>query len=192
MPATDNVTRALPSLHEFFAPGGILARSPLPYEYRPGQLQMAKAVERALEERRHLIVEAGTGTGKTLAYLLPALRTGQRVIISTGTKALQDQLFFRDVPFLETLLGSLRVCYMKGRANYLCRHKLVSLRAQPILSGLEEIDQYRQISDWEQTTETGDRAEIDGLPESIALWQKLDARSEACLGQQCPAYQRCF
>jgi ATP-dependent DNA helicase DinG len=94
---------------------------------------MAKAVERALAERRHLIVEAGTGTGKTLAYLLPALRTGQRVIVSTGTKALQDQLYFRDVPFLETLVGELRVCYMKGRANYLCRHKLVALRNQPIL-----------------------------------------------------------
>ena len=146
MPPTDSPTRALPTLHEFFAPGGILAQSPLPYEYRPGQLEMAKAVERALGERRHLIVEAGTGTGKTLAYLLPALRTGQRVIVSTGTKALQDQLYFRDVPFLETLVGELRVCYMKGRANYLCRHKLTALRDQPILTGLEEIDQYRQIS----------------------------------------------
>jgi len=192
MPATDNPTRALPTLHEFFSPGGILARSSLPYEYRPGQLQMAKAVERALEERRHLIFEAGTGTGKTLAYLLPALRTGQRIIVSTGTKALQDQLYFRDVPFLETLIGDLRVCYMKGRANYLCRHKLVTLRNQPILSGLEEIDQYRQISEWEQTTETGDRAEIAGLPESSALWQKLDARTEACLGTTCPDYRRCF
>ncbi|MGA2833133.1 MAG: ATP-dependent DNA helicase [Terracidiphilus sp.] len=192
MPATDNPTRALPTLHEFFSPGGILARSSLPFEYRPGQLQMAKAVERALEERRHLIVEAGTGTGKTLAYLLPALRTGQRIIVSTGTKALQDQLYFRDVPFLETLIGDLRVCYMKGRANYLCRHKLVTLRNQPILSGLEEIDQYRQISEWEQTTETGDRAEIAGLPESSALWQKLDARTEACLGTTCPDYRRCF
>jgi ATP-dependent DNA helicase DinG len=192
MPATDTTTRALPTLHEFFAPGGILARSALPYEYRPGQLEMAKAVERALEERRHLIVEAGTGTGKTLAYLLPALRTGQRVIVSTGTKALQDQLFFRDIPFLETLLGSLRVCYMKGRANYLCRHKLVALRSQPILSGLEEIDQYRQISEWEQITETGDRAELSGMPESSALWSKLDARTEACLGSTCPDYRRCF
>src|SRR3984957_11034721 len=192
MPSSDASTRALPTLHDFFSPGGILARSPLPFEYRPGQLEMAKAVERALAERRHLIVEAGTGTGKTLAYLLPALRTGQRVIISTGTKALQDQLFFRDVPFLETLLGPLRVCYMKGRANYLCRHKLVTLRSQPILSGLEEIDQYRQISEWEQTTETGDRAELSGMPESSALWNKLDARSDACLGQTCPDYSRCF
>jgi ATP-dependent DNA helicase DinG len=192
MPVSDNPTRALPSLHEFFSPGGILARSPLPYEYRPGQLQMAKAVERALAERRHLIVEAGTGTGKTLAYLLPSLRTGQRVIVSTGTKALQDQLYFRDIPFLETLVGDLRVCYMKGRANYLCRHKLTALRMQPILSGLEEIDQYRQIAEWEQTTESGDRSELAGLPESSALWQKLDARTEACLGSTCPDYRRCF
>jgi ATP-dependent DNA helicase DinG len=192
MSPSDTSTRALPSLHEFFSPGGILARSPLPYEYRPGQLEMAKAVERALTEHRHLIVEAGTGTGKTLAYLLPALRTGQRVIISTGTKALQDQLYFRDVPFLETLIGDLRVCYMKGRANYLCRHKLIALQNQPILSGLEEIDQYKQIADWERTTETGDRAELSGMPESSALWQKLDARSEACLGTTCPDYNRCF
>jgi ATP-dependent DNA helicase DinG len=192
MPSSENPTRALPSLHEFFAPGGILARSSLPYEYRTGQLQMAKAVEQALTERRHLIVEAGTGTGKTLAYLLPALRTGQRIIVSTGTKALQDQLYFRDIPFLETLVGELHVCYMKGRANYLCRHKLVTLRNQPILSGLEEIDQYRQISEWEQTTETGDRAELSGMPESSALWVKLDARTEACLGSSCPDYRRCF
>ena len=192
MPFTDASTRSLPTLQEFFAPGGILARSSLPYEYRPGQLQMAKAVEQALSERRHLIVEAGTGTGKTLAYLLPALRTGQRVIVSTGTKALQDQLYFRDVPFLETLLGELRVCYMKGRANYLCRRKLVALRDQPVLSGLDEIDQYRQIAEWERTTETGDRAELSGMPETSALWQKLDARSDACLGSTCPDYRRCF
>ena len=192
MSSSATSSRALPTLFEFFSPGGILARSPLPYEYRPGQLQMAKAVEQSLAERRHLIVEAGTGTGKTLAYLLPALRTGQRVIVSTGTKALQDQLYFRDIPFLETLVGELRVCYMKGRANYLCRHKLTALSDQPILSGLEEIDHYKQIADWERTTDTGDRAELSGLPESSALWQKLDARSEACLGTNCPDYRRCF
>jgi len=196
MPASEapirETPRGLPTLHAFFAPGGILAQSPLPYEYRPGQLEMAKAVERALEEKRHLIVEAGTGTGKTLAYLLPALRMGRRVIISTGTKALQDQLFFRDIPFLESLLGELQVCYMKGRANYLCRHKLTTLTQHPILSGLEEIDQFHQISQWEKTTETGDRAELAGIPEASALWSKLDARSEACLGTTCPDYQRCF
>src|ERR1700758_5720879 len=192
MASSQTSTRTLPTLHEFFSPGGILSKSPLPYEYRPGQLEMAKAVERALTERRHLIVEAGTGTGKTLAYLLPALRTGRRVIVSTGTKALQDQLFFRDVPFLESLLGDLRVCYMKGRANYLCRHKLFALRDQPILSGLEEIDQYRQIAEWEKTTETGDRAEIAGLPEASHLWPKLDARTDRCLGADCQQFDRCF
>ncbi len=192
MPSSDATSRALPTLHEFFSPGGILAQSSLPFEYRPGQYEMAKAVERALAERRHLIVEAGTGTGKTLAYLLPALRTGRRVIVSTGTKALQDQLFFRDVPFLETLLGELRVCYMKGRANYLCRRKLFALRDQPILSGLDEIDEYRQIAEWERITETGDRAELSALPESSALWHKLDARTDACLGSTCPDYRRCF
>jgi ATP-dependent DNA helicase DinG len=183
---------ALPSLHEFFSPGGILSRSRLPYEFRRGQLEMAREVERALASRKHLIVEAGTGTGKTLAYLLPALRTGQRVIISTGTKNLQEQLFFRDVPFLESLLGPLRVCYMKGRGNYLCRHKFYALRDQPILNGLEEIDQFQKIAAWEKGTETGDRVEIEELPEQSPVWAKLDARSEACLGQNCPDYERCF
>jgi ATP-dependent DNA helicase DinG len=192
MTSTPAQTRSLPTLHEFFAPGGILAQSPLPYEYRPGQLEMAKAVERALAERRHLIVEAGTGTGKTLAYLLPALRTGQRVIISTGTKALQDQLYFRDVPFLEMLLGDLQVCYMKGRANYLCKRKLYALRDLPVLTGLQEVDEYQQIAEWEKTTETGDRAELSALPETSSLWGKLDARSEACLGSTCPDYRHCF
>jgi len=98
MPATDNPTRALPSLYEFFAPEGILARSSLPYEYRTGQLEMAKAVERALAERRHLIVEAGTGTGKTLAYLLPALRTGQRVIVPRAPRPSRISSTFETFP----------------------------------------------------------------------------------------------
>jgi ATP-dependent DNA helicase DinG len=186
----------LPSLHDFFAQGGILSRSSLSFEYRRGQYDMAKAIEKAFDEKRHLIVEAGTGTGKTLAYLLPALRLArerqQRVIISTGTKNLQEQLYFKDIPFLESLLGPLRVCYMKGRGNYLCRHKLYALRDNPILNGLEEIGQFHHIADWEKTTETGDRAELDALPETSALWHKLDARSEACLGQSCPDWERCF
>ncbi len=153
---------------------------------------MAEAVERALEEKRHLIVEAGTGTGKTLAYLLPVILSGKRVIISTGTKNLQEQLFYKDIPFLENILGELRVCYMKGRNNYLCREKLYQLTDQPILTGLEEIDQYRKISEWEKLTETGDRAELSELPENSALWHKLDARTEACTGQKCPQFDRCF
>jgi ATP-dependent DNA helicase DinG len=153
---------------------------------------MAEAVEQALADKRHLIVEAGTGTGKTLAYLLPVIRSGKRVIISTGTKTLQEQVFFKDVPFLQEHLGELRVCYMKGRANYLCRKKLYDLTDQPVLSGLDEINQYRMISDWEKTTETGDRAELAEMPESSQLWSKLDARTDRCIGTECQQFDRCF
>jgi len=176
-----------------------LSRTHPAYEFRRAQLQMAQAVEQALEEKRHLIVEAGTGTGKTLAYLMPAIRSGKRVIISTGTKNLQEQLFYKDVPFLEQALyglpasGSrLSVCYMKGRNNYLCRKKLYDLTDQPVLSGLEEMEQYRAIAAWEKTTATGDRAELAVLPEASLLWHKLDARAEACIGQKCSEWGRCF
>jgi ATP-dependent DNA helicase DinG len=158
---------------------------------------MAEAIEQAFAARKHLLVEAGTGTGKTLAYLLPAIRTGKRVIVSTGTKNLQEQLFFKDIPLLEKALfpngdGELRVCYMKGRNNYLCRQKLYDLKNQPILTELAEIDQYRAIAEWEQSTVTGDRAEISGLPEASALWHKIDARADTCTGQKCPQFKRCF
>ena len=185
------------SLHNFFTPGGVLSRTHPAYEFRRGQLQMAQAVEQALAEKRHLIVEAGTGTGKTLAYLLPVIRSGKRVIISTGTKNLQEQLFYKDIPFLEQALfpngeGKLNVCYMKGRNNYLCKKKLYDLTDHPVLSGLEEIEHYRAIAAWEKTTHTGDRAELASLPEASALWHKLDARSDTCLGQNCSAFATCF
>jgi len=158
---------------------------------------MAQSVEQALEEKRHLIVEAGTGTGKTLAYLVPVIRSGKRVIISTGTKNLQEQLFYKDVPFLEQALfgeasSRLSVCYMKGRNNYLCRKKLYDLTDQPVLSGLDEIEQYRAISAWEKNTATGDRAELAELPEASLLWHKLDARADTCTGQKCSEFERCF
>jgi len=175
----------------------VLSRTHPAYEFRKGQLQMAQAVEQALEEKRHLIVEAGTGTGKTLAYLVPVIRSGKRVIISTGTKNLQEQLFYKDVPFLEQALfgkaeSRLSVCYMKGRNNYLCRKKLYDLTDQPVLSGLDEIEQYRAIAAWEKNTATGDRAELAELPEASLLWHKLDARADACTGQKCSQWERCF
>src|SRR6516162_4975263 len=187
----------LPTLQQFFAPGGLLSSAHPQYEFRRGQLQMAQAVEQALEKRCHLIVEAGTGTGKTLAYLVPVIRSGKRVIISTGTKNLQEQLFYKDIPFLEQALfpngeGKLNVCYMKGRNNYLCKKKLYDLTDHPVLSGLEEIEHYRAIAAWEKTTHTGDRAELASLPEASALWHKLDARSDTCLGQNCSAFATCF
>lgn len=185
------------SLHNFFGPGGVLSRTHPAYEFRRGQLQMAQAVEQALDERRHLIVEAGTGTGKTLAYLVPVIQSGKRVIISTGTKNLQEQLFYKDIPFLEQALfpdgeGKLNVCYMKGRNNYLCRKKLYDLTDQPVLSGLEEIEHHRAIAAWEKATQTGDRAELAALPETSALWPKIDARSDTCLGQKCSSWEKCF
>ena len=175
----------------------MLSRTHPAYEFRRSQLQMAEAVERAIGERRHLIVEAGTGTGKTLAYLVPVIRSGKRAIISTGTKNLQEQLFYKDLPFLERALipdgkTKLSVCYMKGRNNYLCRKKLYDLTRHPVLTGLEEIDQFRAIAQWEQTTGSGDRSELRSLAEGSLLWQKLDARTETCLGQQCSSWDRCF
>src|SRR5579872_6923718 len=194
-----SIPKSSPSLNQFFGPGGVLSQTHPAYEFRRGQLQMAQAVEQALEEKRHLIVEAGTGTGKTLAYLVPVIRSGKRVIISTGTKNLQEQLFYKDVPFLEQALyrdptsgTRMSVCYMKGRNNYLCRKKLYDLTDQPVLSGLEEIEQYGAIAAWEKNTSTGDRAELAELPEASLLWHKLDARADACTGQKCSEWERCF
>jgi ATP-dependent DNA helicase DinG len=188
------------SLYQFFGPGGVLAQRHPAYEFRRGQLAMATAVEEAISQKRHLVVEAGTGTGKTLAYLLPIIKSGMRVIVSTGTKNLQEQLFFKDVPFLErALFGEnttgeprLKVCYMKGRQNYLCRKKLYELTGAPVLSGLDEVNEFRTLLDWEKETRTGDRAELTMLPENTALWAKLNASSEHCIGSKCAEFERCF
>ncbi len=186
---------AMPSVGEFFSPTGVLAHaSGLRFEYRPGQLQMALRVEKALIEGTHLVVEAGTGTGKTLAYLYPSLRfsliTGRRIIVSTGTKCLQEQLFYKDVPFLESILGPLNICYMKGRSNYLCRQKLQDMHPAS-LSGVEALH-FKIIQEWAETTETGDRAEIAALPEKSTLWCRIDARTDACSGKDCAHFLDCY
>lgn len=158
---------------------------------------MAEAVDSALVEKKHLIVEAGTGTGKTLAYLVPAILSGKRVVISTGTKNLQEQLFFKDIPFLaehllKQNLGPVRACYMKGRANYACRQKIYDAEKEPVLDGLDEVADLQIIREWEKSTETGDRAEIKTLPEASTAWAKIDARGDLCTGQKCPQFERCF
>ncbi len=154
---------------------------------------MAESVESALSDKKHLIVEAGTGTGKTLAYLVPALLSGKRIVVSTGTKNLQEQLFFKDVPFLQQHFERpLKVCYMKGRNNYACRQKIYDAEKEPILSGLEELADFQIIREWEKTTEFGDRAEIKTLPEASTAWAKVDARADLCTGQKCPNFSRCF
>jgi ATP-dependent DNA helicase DinG len=179
-------------LEKVFGPGGWLARHHPNYEYRPSQLEMAEGAEAALENRQHLIVEAGTGTGKTLAYLVPLMRSGQRAVISTGTKNLQEQLFFKDIPFLKKLFPEIRVTLMKGRQNYLCRQKLYDIEKQPVLSGMEEVRQYPKLREWEARTRTGDRAELSWLPDTSELWQRVDARRETCTGQKCQHFERCF
>ena len=185
--------KAAPSVHQFFSRHGALSKWHPNYEYRPGQLAMAEAVESALADRKHLIVEAGTGTGKTLAYLVPAILSGKRIVVSTGTKNLQEQLFFKDIPFLQQHFSRpLRVCYMKGRNNYACRQKIYDADREAVLTGLEEVADFQVIQAWEQTTEIGDRAEIKKLPEQSTAWAKVDARSDLCTGQKCKQYERCF
>lgn len=182
-------------VRNFFAPGGALASAHPKYEFRQGQLEMAEAVAEAIEERRHLIVEAGTGTGKTMAYLIPAILSGKRVIVSTGTKNLQEQLFFKDVPLLEKVFGRpLQVTYMKGRANYVCRAKVdEAARAETAwLEGMDEVTDFRLIRDWMPHTEMGDRSELKTIAEPSGVWAKLDARRERCTGQKCAYFDNCF
>src|ERR1700736_2190359 len=128
-----------PTARHFFSRKGPLSQWHPQFEFRHGQSEMAEAIESALADRKHLLVDAGTGTGKTLAYLVPAILSGKRIVVSTGTKNLQEQLFFKDIPFLEKHLGHLRACYMKGRANYACRQKLYDAEKEPVLEGLEEV-----------------------------------------------------
>src|SRR5213592_4357727 len=170
-------------MQDFFGPGGVLEQRLEDYEYRPSQVRMAEAVHRALEEQSHVIIEAGTGTGKTLAYLLPALLHGRRILVSTGTKTLQDQIFYKDIPLLERVMDRpIQAAYLKGRNNYLCRLKLETLHAEGLF-GSRELRNFQSILDWAQQTETGDRAE---------LWARMDARRDRCLGTKCKDYNRCF
>jgi ATP-dependent DNA helicase DinG len=178
---------------QFFSRHGVLSKWHPKYEHRQGQLQMAEAVESALADKKHLIVEAGTGTGKTLAYLIPAILSGKRIVISTGTKNLQEQLFYKDIPFLQQHLSTpIQVCYMKGRGNFACRQKIYDAEKTPMLSGMEEVADFEIIREWEKTTGTGDRAEIKTLPEQSSAWSKIDARRDLCSGQKCQQFERCF
>jgi ATP-dependent DNA helicase DinG len=179
-------------MQEFFGPGGTLAQRLDDYEFRPSQVRMAHAVHRALEEQNHVIIEAGTGTGKTLAYLLPALLHGRRILVSTGTKTLQDQIFYKDIPLLESVLERpIRAAYLKGRNNYLCRLKMETLHTEGLFS-LRELKSFKAIIDWAAETETGDRAELGSVGDDSDLWSRMDARRERCLGSKCKDYERCF
>jgi ATP-dependent DNA helicase DinG len=183
-----------PTMAEIFGPGGFLEKCMFGgYEHRAAQLQMAEAVHDAFANHHHAILEAGTGTGKTLAYLLPAICSGRRVVISTATKSLQEQLYQKDVPFLQKHFApELKVAVMKGRNNFLCLAKMHALADQPMLKGMEEVDAFRQIRDWAKLTDTGDRAELAFLPDYSDLWAKIDARRDTCTGKKCPEFESCF
>jgi ATP-dependent DNA helicase DinG len=180
-------------LNQILGPGGVVSVHHPNYEHRPGQIQMAQAVVDAIDQNYHLCVEAGTGTGKTLAYLLPVIFANKRVIVSTATKNLQEQLFFRDIPFLEKALGrKLSVCYMKGRSNYLCWNRLEEIDGEAYLFSPHDPEYLKMIKKWAQITSTGDRAELTELPDDSLLWHRLDARREICTGQKCRNFDACF
>jgi ATP-dependent DNA helicase DinG len=174
-----------------FAADGPLAQAMPVFEPRAGQVEMASAVARAFADGGVLLAEAGTGTGKTLAYLVPAILSRERVLISTGTKNLQEQIYFKDIPALRDALGiPFTAAYMKGRANYLCLHRLEQLNEG---AGPPVHDVFLpMIREWSAHTETGDRAELRDLPEDLAFWNEVSATAETCLGTECPCHDECF
>jgi len=179
---------------DVFAADGPLATAIPGFAVRVEQLAMAARVEWALATRSHLVVEAGTGTGKTFAYLVPALMSGRRVIVSTGTRALQDQLFHRDLPAVSAAIGRpARVALLKGRANYLCLHRLALAEQQAYARGLRR-DLARAIGrvrEWAQVTRIGDVAELERLSEQDPVWPWVTSTRDNCLGVECPEYGRC-
>ena len=194
MPEVPSLSGSLKgAVAEAFAPGGAIARALPGFEAREGQLQMASAAADVFQEGGVLLAEAGTGTGKTLAYLVPAILSRNRVLISTGTKNLQEQIYFKDIPVLRESLGvKFTATYMKGRGNYLCLHHFEAQRDSPAFRTKDDTHYINLIDDWRKTTETGDRAEIEDLPEDFGLWNEIAATAENCIGADCPQFTDCY
>ena len=172
---------------DLLAPGGGLAQAIPYYEDRAEQRTMSAAIARALDEERPLIVEAGTGTGKTLAYLIPALQSGKRVVVSTGTRTLQDQIARHDIPLLRTIVARpFTAVVLKGVANYVCRRRLAEAASRGASAELQA------LVEWSEDSETGDRAEVDWLGESAPLWSEVTTTPDARIGPRCPYFERCF
>ncbi|HET8760285.1 MAG TPA: ATP-dependent DNA helicase, partial [Nitrospiria bacterium] len=196
--STPNTDHPEAAVERVWSLDGPLARTLSGFEARPQQVAMARAVADALANDRTLLVEAGTGTGKTLAYLVPALLSGKKVVVSTGTRALQDQLARHDVPLVERVLGrSVDWCVLKGRDNYLCLYRLEDGDAAPRLGASTSGAPFRDpaldaIRAWAAETETGDRAELNWLGEDDPLWTRVSVTAEQCLGASCPRYEPCF
>ncbi len=180
-------------LNHFFSDAGPLADSIPGYRLRPQQVEMAQAIERAIEQRKVLVAEAGTGTGKTFAYLVPALLSGGKVIVSTGTKTLQDQLFSRDLPAVrDALKAPVTVAMLKGRANYVCHYHLERAKAEGRFMSREDVHHLHEIGRFAQRSQSGDKSELAIVPENALIWQHVTSTRDNCLGQDCAHYKECF
>ena len=193
VPAVPRTPALIARVARAFADDGPLARTLADFEPRPGQREMAEAVADAFESGGILLAEGGTGTGKTLAYLVPAILSRQRVLISTGTKNLQEQIYFKDLPLLRQALGiPFTASYMKGRGNYLCLHRYHAFRSGGWLIAPSGALDRAELEEWAARTETGDRAELEDLPEDLPFWNELAATAENCLGSKCPRWSDCY
>ena len=183
----------MPSLSEIFAPDGLLASGIPGYRVRAQQIEMAERIATAIAGNQVLVAEAGTGTGKTFAYLVPALLSGGKVIVSTGTKNLQDQLFARDIPTVRKLLGvPVQVALLKGRANYLCHYHLERSLEDGRFAAREDAAHASRIARFAKKTKTGDKADCGDVPENSSVWSMVTSTRENCLGQDCPYNKECF
>ncbi len=181
------------SLQEIFSPDGALARAIDGYRIRPQQLEMAERIAAAIHSNSVFIAEAGTGTGKTFAYLVPALKSNGKVIVSTGTKTLQDQLFNKDLPMVrDALKAPVKIALLKGRANYVCPYHLERSMAEGRFLTKEDAADARRISVFAKTTQTGDKAECIEVNENSPVWNSATSTRDNCLGQDCPDYKECF
>jgi ATP-dependent DNA helicase DinG len=185
---------SLANIHKIFAENGLLAKTLPYYEYRQGQIEMSEAVAEVFQHHQHLIVEAGTGIGKTLAYLIPAMLSSVKTVVSTGTKNLQEQLFFKDIPYLKKhISNSVEVVYMKGRANYLCLKRLkLAGQQQALFQDMEEVRLFRHIQEWAKKTKTGDRVELHNVPDNYGPWREVCCTRDTCPGRSCEQYEACF
>ncbi len=183
----------IPDLKEIFGAAGRLAEILPGYDVRSQQVEMSEMIFRGLQEKRHILVEAGTGTGKTLAYLAPAILSKKKVVISTGTKALQEQLYYKDVPLLRKALSlPFFVTYMKGRSNYLCLTRLQEFIAFPLFDNPGDAKLLKTLQEWAEKTKTGDLDELSLLGENVSFGRRFNAGTETCLGGKCPDLDRCF
>lgn len=188
-------TSSMPDIETFFSAAGALARTVPGYSVRAQQLEMAQAIAGTIAANSLLVAEAGTGTGKTFAYLVPALLAGGKVIISTGTKTLQDQLFNRDIPTVRTALKApVTVALLKGRANYVCHYHLERTvqEGRAILASREEVKYLKLIERYAAATKSGDKSGLSEVPENAAVWQQVTSTRDNCLGSECPHHKNCF